>query len=58
MNRSDKSRDAISRISRTGGVRISSAEGRGVGKTTRGTEDAKALARESAERARRIAGHG
>lgn len=49
-------REKIARLSRKGAVRITSAEGRGVGTSAAGLEDAKRLAREGAIRALRLAG--
>jgi hypothetical protein len=56
MKRSPNTREAIQNLSRKRAAVIPSAEGRGVGTSTSGVADAKALARESARRARRIAG--
>lgn len=55
MKQYTKTEEAILNLSRKGAARIPSAEGRGVGTSIRGAEDAKALARESAQRAQRIA---
>jgi hypothetical protein len=48
-------REKIARLSRKGGIRIASAEGRGPGKSEAGLADVIALARESCERALRLA---
>jgi hypothetical protein len=56
MTREDKTKRLLRRLAaKPGAIHIPSAEGRGVGTTVAGADDAKQLARESAERALRLA---